>query len=73
MTLDDRCGNLLVQLERAEREELATWCKHPAFKHNKESVQAPLVQRIGEGHLVLACVLANTNANGRSMQCEEGV
>eukprot|EP00931_Biecheleriopsis_adriatica_P044119 TRINITY_DN2520_c0_g1_i1.p1 TRINITY_DN2520_c0_g1~~TRINITY_DN2520_c0_g1_i1.p1 ORF type:complete len:264 (-),score=64.59 TRINITY_DN2520_c0_g1_i1:55-795(-) len=30
-------------------EELASWCKHPAFRHNKRLVHGPLAERVARG------------------------
>mmetsp|Transcript_13140 Transcript_13140/g.30714 ORF Transcript_13140/g.30714 Transcript_13140/m.30714 type:complete len:256 (+) Transcript_13140:81-848(+) len=39
----------VVEVAITKAEELASWCKHPAFWHNKKLVHGPLVQRIREG------------------------
>jgi len=33
----------------AKAEELAAWCKHPAFRHNKKLLRGPMVDVIAEG------------------------
>lgn len=33
----------------AKAKELAEWCKHPAFRHNKKLLRGPMADRIAEG------------------------
>mmetsp|Transcript_142066 Transcript_142066/g.247552 ORF Transcript_142066/g.247552 Transcript_142066/m.247552 type:complete len:249 (-) Transcript_142066:255-1001(-) len=39
----------VMQAAEAKAKELASWCKHPAFRHNKRLVHGPLAERVARG------------------------
>lgn len=39
----------VVQAAEKKARELASWCKHPAFLHNKRLLQAPMAERVARG------------------------
>jgi len=39
----------VVEAACKKASELANWCKHPAFKHNKRLVHAPMAERVNRG------------------------
>lgn len=39
----------VLEAAKAKAKELAAWCKHPAFRHNKRLVQAPYAKRVMQG------------------------
>lgn len=39
----------IIEVAVAKAEDLAVWCKHPAFRHNKRLVHGPLAERVLRG------------------------